>query len=61
MYMNKVESFTEDLLLMELNIEAQKREFLTICRASIQREGIEDLLAWLVHVADEAASFLLER
>ena len=29
---------------MELNIEAQKQEFLTICRASIQREGIEDLL-----------------
>ena len=46
---------------MELNIEAQKREFLMVCRASIQREGIEDLLAWLVHVADEAASFLLER
>ena len=32
---------------MELNIEAQKQEFLTICRASIQREGLEDLLAWL--------------
>ena len=30
---------------MELNIEAQKQEFLTICRASIQREGLEDLLA----------------
>ena len=32
---------------MELNIEAQKQEFLTICRASIRREGLEDLLAWL--------------
>ena len=32
---------------MELNIEAQKQEFLTICRASIQREGLEDLLEWL--------------
>ena len=32
---------------MELNIEAQKQEFLTICRASIQREGLEDLLTWL--------------
>ena len=32
---------------MELNIEAQKQEFLTICRASIQREGIDDLLDWL--------------
>ena len=32
---------------MELNIESQKQEFLTICRASIQREGLEDLLAWL--------------
>ena len=32
---------------MELNIESEKQEFLTICRASIQREGLEDLLAWL--------------
>ena len=32
---------------MELNLEAKKQEFLTICRASIQREGIEDLLDWL--------------
>ena len=32
---------------MELNIESQKQEFLTICRASIQREGLEDLLDWL--------------
>ena len=31
---------------MELNIESQKQEFLTICRVSIQREGIEDLLEW---------------
>ena len=27
---------------MELNIVAQKKEFLTICQASIQREGIMD-------------------
>ena len=33
---------------MELNIESQKQEFLTICRASIQRDGLEDLLAWLL-------------
>ena len=32
---------------MELNIESQKQEFLTICRASIQREGLEGLLDWL--------------
>ena len=32
---------------MELNIESQKQEFLTICRASIQRKGLEDLLDWL--------------
>ncbi|MBQ9211188.1 MAG: HD domain-containing protein [Clostridia bacterium] len=32
---------------MELNIETQKQTFLEICRASIQREGIEDLLSWL--------------
>ena len=32
---------------MELNIESQKQEFLTICRTSIQREGLEDLLDWL--------------
>ena len=32
---------------MELNLEAQKEEFLTICRASIHREGLEDLLDWL--------------
>ena len=35
---------------MDLNIESQKQEFLTICRAAIHREG-----------ADEAATFLLER
>ena len=29
---------------MELNIENQKQEFLAICRASIHREGLEDLL-----------------
>ena len=33
--------------LMELNIESQKQEFLTICRTAIQREGLEDLLAWM--------------
>lgn len=32
---------------MELNIESQKNEFLTICRASIQREGLSDLLEWM--------------
>ena len=32
---------------MELNLESQKQEFLTICRACIQREGLEDLLDWL--------------
>ena len=32
---------------MELNIESQKQEFLTICKASIQREGLENLLDWL--------------
>ena len=30
-----------------LNLEAQKQEFLTICRSSIQREGLEDLIDWL--------------
>jgi len=32
---------------MELNTTAQKEEFLTICRSTIQREGLEDLLAWM--------------
>ena len=32
---------------MELNTNAQKEEFLAICRASIQREGLEDLLIWM--------------
>ncbi len=32
---------------MELNIESQKQEFLTICRSCIQREGVEELLGWL--------------
>ena len=32
---------------MELNLEAQKQEFLTICRTEIHREGLEDLLEWL--------------
>jgi len=33
---------------MELNLESQKQEFLTVCRAGIQREGLEDLLDWLI-------------
>ena len=32
---------------MELDLQAQKQEFMTICRASIQREGLEDLLDWM--------------
>ena len=32
---------------MELNIENQKQEFLEICRTTIKREGLDDLLAWL--------------
>ena len=32
---------------MELNFEAQKEQFLSICRNTIKREGLEDLLAWL--------------
>ena len=32
---------------MELNLEDQKQEFLTICRETIHRDGIEDLLGWL--------------
>ena len=32
---------------MELNIDAQKQEFLEICRTAIKRDGIEDLLNWL--------------
>ncbi len=32
---------------MELNIENQKQEYLTICHTSIQRNGLEDLLDWL--------------
>ena len=32
---------------MELSIENQKNEFLTICCTEIQREGLEDLLDWL--------------
>ena len=30
-----------------MNIDSQKQEFLSVCRASIHREGIENLLAWL--------------
>lgn len=32
---------------MELNLETQKQEFLKICRSSIQREGLGDLLDWM--------------
>ena len=32
---------------MELNLEKQKEEFLSLCRTSIQRKGLEDLLKWL--------------
>ena len=32
---------------MGLNIGSQKQEFLTICWASIQREGLDSLLDWL--------------
>ena len=28
---------------MEINIESQKQEFMEICRASIQREGMDFL------------------
>lgn len=31
----------------ELNLEEQKERFLTVCRETIHREGIEELLAWL--------------
>ena len=36
---------------MELNIESQKQEFMTICRSCIQREGLEDLLACVLILA----------
>ena len=32
---------------MELNLEAQKQEFLTICRTEIHRDRLEELLEWL--------------
>ena len=32
---------------MELNLEAQKEQFLSICRSMIHREGLENLLDWL--------------
>ena len=32
---------------MELNLEAQKQEFLTICRTEIHRDGLEELLEGL--------------
>ena len=38
---------------MELNLEAQKEEFLTICRASIHREGLEDSLILGVFEAEQ--------
>ena len=32
---------------MELDLEAQKAQFLSICRDTIHRDGLEDLLSWL--------------
>ncbi len=32
---------------MELNLEEQKARFLDICRSTIHRDGLEDLLTWL--------------
>ena len=32
---------------MALDLEAQKQEFLTLCREGINRDGIENLLDWL--------------
>ena len=32
---------------MQIDIDAQRQNFLTVCRTSIQREGLEDLLDWL--------------
>ena len=33
--------------MMELDLEQQKQEFLTICHENIHREGLEELLGWL--------------
>lgn len=33
---------------MELNLEQQKEQFLDICRNTIHRDGLEDLLDWLM-------------
>lgn len=33
---------------MELNFEQQKEQFLDICRNTILRDGLEDLLDWLM-------------
>lgn len=30
------------------DLEKQKQEFLTLCRENIHREGLEDLLNWLL-------------
>ena len=32
---------------MELDLEKQKKQFLDICRTTIHRDGLEDLLDWL--------------
>ena len=32
---------------MQIDIDTQRQNFVTVCRASIQREGLEDLLDWL--------------
>ncbi len=31
----------------ELNLESQKQKFLDLCRATIHRDGLEDLIEWL--------------
>ena len=46
---NEVEDF-----IMELNLNEQKEQFLTICRNTIHREGIEDLLETIIRLRDEA-------
>ena len=33
--------------MMELDLEQQKQEFLTICHENIHRDGLEELLSWL--------------
>ena len=40
---------------MELNIESQKQEFLTICRASIQRDGLALIVVYNLRIGAFAA------